>query len=165
MPEIKTPSYIKALIQPRAKSESGRKVWSIDLQYVWLPFFTATNVQGDTAIPCEAIGAPLRLGKDKDGSVRFGKTGRPVLKVAGELSEAIRMVRDNFVSSLVGYAGQVMKAKPEDYKAMADTCHQAGAPIIERANADIAAAVLLAAQAAIDQTPPAAETAKVAVAA
>ncbi len=159
------PNYIVALLQPQAGKPTGRKVWSIDLQYVWLPFFTATNVQGDTAIPCEAIGAPLRLGKDKDGSVRFGKTGRPVLKVAGELSEAIRMVRDNFVSSLVGYAGQVMKAKPEDYKAMADTCHQAGAPIIERANADIAAAVLLAAQAAIDQTPPAAETAKVAVAA
>jgi len=165
MPDIKTPSYIKALIQPRAKAESGRKVWSIDLQYVWLPFFTATNVQGDTAIPCEAIGAPLRLGKDKDGSVRFNKTGRPVLKVAGELSEAIRMVRDNFVSSLVGYAGQVMKAKPEDYKAMAEACHQAGEPIIQRANADIAAAVLLAAQAAIDQTAPAAETEKVPVAA
>ena len=165
MPDIKTPGYIKALIQPRAKAESGRKVWSIDLQYVWLPFFTATNVQGDTAIPCEAIGAPLRLGKDKDGSVRFNKTGRPVLKVAGELSEAIRMVRDNFVASLTSYAGQVMKAKPEDYKAMAETCHQAGTPIIEQANADIAAAVLLAAQAAIDQAPPPTETAKVPVSA
>ena len=165
MPDIKTPGYIKALIQPRAKAESGRKVWSIDLQYVWLPFFTATNVQGDTAIPCEAIGAPLRLGKDKDGSVRFNKTGRPVLKVAGELSEAIRMVRDNFVSSLVGYAGQVMKAKPDEYGAEARACHQAGEPIIQRANADIAAAVLLAAQAAIDQTPPPAETDKVPVAA
>ena len=163
--ELTTPSYIKALIQPRAKSESGRKVWSIDLQYVWLPFFTATNVQGDTAIPREAIGAPLRLSKDKDGSVRFSKTGRPVLKVAGELSEAIRMVRDNFVASLTGYAGQVMKAKPDDYKAMALTCHQAGAPIIERANADIAAAVLLAAQTVAAETAPAAETDKVLVAA
>ena len=156
-----TPSYIKALIQPRQKSESGRKVWSIDLQYVWLPFFTATNVQGDTAIPHEAIGAPLRLAKDKDGSIRFNKTGRPVLKVAGELSESIRMVRDNFVSSLVGYAGQVMKAKPDEYKAQAEACHKAGAPIIERANADIAAAVLLAAQTAPAQA--AAETDKVAV--
>ena len=74
MPDIKTPSYIKSLLQPTTKRESGRKVWSIDLQYVWLPFFTATNVQGDTAIPHEAIGAPLRLAKDKDGSVKFKKT-------------------------------------------------------------------------------------------
>jgi len=161
--EMTTPSYIKALIQPRQKSESGRKVWSIDLQYVWLPFFTATNVQGDTAIPHEAIGAPLRLAKDKDGSIRFNKTGRPVLKVAGELSEAIRMVRENFVAGLTGYAGQVMKAKPDDYKAMAESCHKAGTPIIERANADIAAAVLLAAQTSPAQA--AAETDKVLAAA
>jgi len=164
MPDIKTPSYIKALIQPRAKAESGRKVWSIDLQYVWLPFFTATNVQGETAIPCEAIGAPLRLAKDKDGSVRFGKTGRPVLKVAGELSEAIRMTKDNFVSSLMGFAGQVMKAKPDEYKAEAEACRQAGEPVIERANSDIAAAVLIAAQAAAE-TAPAAEANKVLAAA
>ncbi|MDD4986222.1 MAG: hypothetical protein PHQ43_10635, partial [Dehalococcoidales bacterium] len=137
MPDIKTPSYIKALTQPRPKAESGRKVWSIDLQYVWLPFFTATNTQGDTAIPHEAIGAPLRLAKDTDGSIRFNKTGRPVLKVAGELSEHIRMVRENFVAGLVGYAGQVMKAKPDEYKAEAEACHQAGEPIIQKANADL----------------------------
>ena len=165
MPEIKTPSYIKAVLQPRAKSESGRKVWSIDLQYVWLPFFTASNVQGETAIPREAIGAPLRLAKDKDGSVRFNKAGRPVLKVAGELSEAIRMVRENTVAGWMAFAGQVMKAKPDEYRAEAQACHQAGEPIIQRTNADIAAAVLLAAQAAIDQTAPAAETEKVPVAA
>jgi hypothetical protein len=145
--ELTTPGYIKALIQPRQKSESGRKVWSIDLQYVWIPFFTAKNTQGDTLIPHDAIGAPLRLAKDKDGSVKFNKAGRPVLKVAGELSEAIRMVRENFVSSLVGYAGQVMKAKPDEYKAEAEACHEAGAPIVEKANDDIAQAVLEAAQA------------------
>ena len=162
--ELTTPSYIKAVLQPRAKSESGRKVWSIDLQYVWLPFFTASNVQGETAIPREAIGAPLRLAKDKDGSVRFNKTGRPVLKVAGELSEAIRMTKDNFVSSLMGFAGQVMKAKPDEYKAEAEACRQAGEPVIERANSDIAAAVLIAAQAAAE-TAPAAEANKVLAAA
>jgi hypothetical protein len=160
--EITTPSYIKALIQPRPKSESGRKVWSIDLQYVWLPFFTATNVQGDTAIPHEAIGAPLRLAKDKDGSVKFNKAGRPVLRVAGELSEQIRMVRENFVAGLVSYSGQVMKAKPDEYKSEAEACHQAGAPIMQKANDDIAQAILLAAQTA---AAPATETDKVPVAA
>ena len=165
MPEIKTPSYIKAVLQPRAKSESGRKVWSIDLQYVWLPFFTASNVQGETAIPREAIGAPLRLAKDKDGSVRFNKTGRPVLKVAGELSEAIRMVRENTVAGWMAFAGQVMKAKPDEYRAESQACHEAGAPIIQKANADIAVAVLLAAQTVAAETAPAAETDKVLVAA
>ena len=157
MPDIKTPSYIKSLLQPTTKRESGRKVWSIDLQYVWLPFFTATNVQGDTTMPKEAIGAPLRLAKDKDGSVKFKKDGRPVLKVAGELSDGIRMVRENFVAGLVNYAGQVMKQRPDDYKAESAACQAAGAPIIHKANEDITKAQL----AAVEQTPQSPE--KVAV--
>ena len=75
MPDIKTPSYIKSLLQPTTKRESGRKVWSIDLESIWLPFFIATNVQGDTAIPHDALGALLRLAYEKDGSVKFSKTG------------------------------------------------------------------------------------------
>jgi hypothetical protein len=153
---MQTPGYIKALLQPTGKKEGSRKVWSVDLQYVWLPFFTATNVQGDTAVPRDALGAPLRLAKDKDGAVKFSSKGRPVLKVAGELSEQIRLVRENFVAGLVNYAGQVMKTKPDEYKAETEACHQAGAPIIEKANADITAAILAKAEA----TP---QTEKVAV--
>ena len=105
---------------------------------------------GDTVIPREAIGAPLRLAKDKDGSVKFTKAGRPVLKVVGELSEQIRLVRENFVAGLVNYAGQVMKNKPDEYKVESEACHRAGAPIIEKANADITAAIL----ARVETTPP-----------
>ena len=62
-------TYIKALVTPQAKQAgNSRKVWSVDLETVWLPFFTATNTQGDTAIPSEALGAPLRLGYNKDGT-------------------------------------------------------------------------------------------------
>ena len=46
-----TATYIKQLVTPQAKSaNTARKVWSIDLEPVWLPFFTATNTMGDTAI-------------------------------------------------------------------------------------------------------------------
>ena len=48
---METPNYIKSLVTPTTKQPQGRKVWSIDLQQVWLPFFTATNTMGDTAIP------------------------------------------------------------------------------------------------------------------
>jgi len=50
-----TPNYIKSLLMPSAKSPQGRRVWSIDLETVWLPFFTATNTTGDTAIPQEVV--------------------------------------------------------------------------------------------------------------
>jgi hypothetical protein len=138
---METPSYIKTLLKPNAKKSGERKVWSIGLQTVWLPFFVAGNVQGDTAVPREALGAPLRLAKDKDGSVKFSKAGRPILKVAAELNDQIRLVRENFVSGLVTYANQVVHENPEGYKAESEACHEAGQPINEMAQADIQAAV------------------------
>jgi hypothetical protein len=83
----------------------------------------------------------LRLAKDKDGSVKFSKAGRPILKVAVELNDQIRLVRENFISGLVTYANQVAKENPDGYKAEADACHEAGVPINEMAQADIQAAI------------------------
>ena len=141
-----TPNYITALLAPTGKKVASRKVWSIDLEYVWLPFFTATNVQGDTAIPQDAIGAPLRLAKAKDGSVKFSQNGRPVLKVATELSSQIRVVRENFVASLVNYAGEVQLAKPDEYKAHVEACQKAGEPIGMAIQTDVAEAIALRVQ-------------------
>ena len=73
----KTPQYIKALLKPNGTKPAGRRVWSIDLESVWLPFFTATNTMGDTALAAESLGAPLRLAYDPDGTPKFSKSGRP----------------------------------------------------------------------------------------
>jgi hypothetical protein len=43
---MEIPNYIAALLQPQTQKPTGRKVWSIDLETVWLPFFHATNVAG-----------------------------------------------------------------------------------------------------------------------
>ena len=85
MNETKTPAYIKNLLRPNASKPAGRKVWSIDLESTWLPFFTATNAMRETAIPHEALGCPLRLAYNQDASVKFSKAnpGRRILDVAG----------------------------------------------------------------------------------
>jgi len=73
------PTYIKSLLRPNGSKPAGRKVWSVDLETVWIPFFTATNTEGLTAIPNDAIGAPLRLAYNPDGSVKFNeRTGKCV---------------------------------------------------------------------------------------
>ncbi len=87
---METPSYIAALLQPQPSKPTGRKVWSIDLETVWLPFLTATNVVKATAIPSEALGAPLRLQYEDDGEVKFSKTGRPVVRVAKEIADQVK---------------------------------------------------------------------------
>jgi hypothetical protein len=127
-----TPNYIKALLTPNGKKPQGRKVWSIDLELIWLPFFFATNTQGETAIPHDALGAPLRLAYDGDGSVRFSKSGRPIMKVAKELSDSIRMVRENFTAGLQHYAGEVINANLEGYKAQVEASKIAGEPIVSK---------------------------------
>lgn len=126
-------TYIAALLKPpTVKPASSRKLWGIDLEGVWLPFFMASNVEGQTNIPSEALGAPLRLGYDKDGEVRFNQSGRPSFKVASELSEQVNIVKGNIMASLVQYTGQVVKSNKDGYAEEAMKAHNAGQNILTR---------------------------------
>lgn len=129
---METPSYIKALLTPNGAKPAGRKVWSIDLETVWLPFFTATNVMGDTAIEHEALGAPLRMAYDADGSVKFSKTGRPVVKVVKAIADSVRMVRENFVAGLMAYTHTIATENPDGYQSHIMASIEAGTPIVEK---------------------------------
>ncbi|MDD4986305.1 MAG: hypothetical protein PHQ43_11060, partial [Dehalococcoidales bacterium] len=68
MEQNQNPNYVSALLMPRAESKSDRRAWSIPLLGVWVPFFTATNAAGESAIPSEVLGAPIRLQRNKDGT-------------------------------------------------------------------------------------------------
>jgi hypothetical protein len=138
---METPSYIKALLIKNGKKPAARRVWSIDLETVWLPFFTATNTVGDTAIPSDALGAPLRLAYNPDGSVKFSSKGRPVTKVASELANNIRVVRENFTAGLQGYARMVIDQNAEGYKTEVEKARQAGEPILTHDKAKLDEAI------------------------
>ena len=139
---METPTYIKALLMPNGRKPAGRKVWSIDLETIWLPFFTSTNTLGDTQISPDALGAPLRLAYDADGSVKFSKTGRPITRVAKDLADNVRMVRENFATALQSYANEVITENPDGYNEQVELARQAGEPIIakDKANLDNALA-------------------------
>lgn len=150
-----TPQYIKGLLAPVAKAPQGRKAWSIDLQQVWLPFFTATNTMNDTAIPTAALGAPLRLGYDKAGQVRFSQAGRPIIRIAKEIEESVRMVRDNFTANLIAYAGKVAEENTEEYKATIEESVKAGEPVKRYDNSRLQRAYQKRAEAeAVKKTEP-----------
>ena len=129
-----TPNYIKALLIPSSNGNKprARRVWGIDLETIWLPFFTATNTMGDTAIPSDAMGAPLRLGYNADGSVKFSKTGRPVTKVVKDIADSVRLVKDNFTAGLLTYASGVITDNPDGYKAQVELAREAGEPILTK---------------------------------
>ncbi len=155
-----TPLYIRSLLLPNPKT-TGRRVWSIDLETVWLPFLTATNTMGDTAIPADALGCPIRLAYDKDGSVKFGKTGRPVSRVAKPISDCVTLVRQNFVANLQQYAEQVATDRQKDYAKQIETATMAGRPIIAHDTAELDKAIQLQIEEAMRQAqevaPPQAE--------
>ena len=124
-----TPNYVSALLMPHAESKSDRRVWSVPLLGVWVPFFTATNAAGETDIGSDVLGAPIRLQKNQDGTPKFSKNGKPVLRTVKELSDQIRLVRDNFTFGLMAYAENVRKTMPAEYKAQVEAAENAGAPI------------------------------------
>jgi hypothetical protein len=137
-----TPNYIKALLLPtNGNKPRARRVWGIDLETIWLPFFTATNTTGDTAIPADALGAPLRLGYNADGSVKFSKTGRPVTKVAKDIADSVRLVKDNFTAGLMAYANGVITDNPDGYKAQLELAREAGQPIHDKDSVNLSKAM------------------------
>ena len=146
-----TPNYIKALLIPNGKKPAGRRVWGIDLETLWLPFFTATNTMGDTAIPSDALGAPLRLGYNADGSVKFSKTGRPVLKVVKDIADSVRLVKDNFSAGLLAYASGVITDNPDGYKAQIDMAREAGQPILTKDSVNLSKAMAEAMAQAVEE--------------
>ncbi|MFH1560706.1 MAG: hypothetical protein ABID84_04790 [Chloroflexota bacterium] len=138
---MKTPPYIATLLQPNGKKAPSRKVWSIDLEHIWVPFFTATNVMEETSVPSEDLGAPLRLALAKDGSVRFSQTGRPSLKVAPVLNTHIQMVRENFTATLINYTGKVAADQKDAYRAQVEAAQKAAEPILQVQELTIAEAL------------------------
>lgn len=127
-----TPDYLKALLVPTPKRQAGKRIWSLDLESVWLPFFTATNAMAETNVAHDAIGAPVRLALAGDGSIKFGKSGMPMTRVAKELGEAVRMARENFAAGLQNHAAEVLANYPDQYREQLRLAHEAGAPIIAK---------------------------------
>jgi hypothetical protein len=132
-----TPNYIKALLAPTGNSRNSRRAWSIDVESVWVPFFTATNVMGETNLPDDVLGAPIRLAKSPDGEVRFTQSGRPVMRVHPELNSQIGIVRENFVAGLQSYTGSVQNERPDAYGVQVAKQQAAGMPIMEADQFDI----------------------------
>ncbi|MBA7536198.1 hypothetical protein ES705_28461 [subsurface metagenome] len=151
MNPYETPDYIKSLTVPSAKKPTNRRVWGIDLETVWLPFFTASNTQGDTAIPYDALGCPLRLAYAVDGSVKFSKTGRPVIRVVKVLGDNIRLAREHFTSVLLDHVDKVRTSNEEGFNKQVKMCLKAGKPIAQRDTANLEKAIAIAMAEAIEK--------------
>ena len=140
-------SYLKQMLAPSTRKAQGRKVWSLDLDTVIVPALTAGNACGDSAIPHASLGAPLQLAYDKTGAVRFSQSGRPIIRVAKEITGAVALMRENVTASLINYTSGVVKQYPDEFKAQVEANHKAGLPIKRYDNSNLANALKAQAEA------------------
>ena len=108
-------SLLKA--RPAKEGATDRRSWGIPVFGVWVPFFTATNAAGESHISAESLGYPVRLAKDKDGTPKFADNGRPIVRVVKEISDSVRIIRENFVAELMAYPTSVKANYPDQYAA------------------------------------------------
>lgn len=163
-PEIA--DYVACFIAPVQGQPVSRKAWGIDVTTVWVPYFTAAKAVGKLEIPDDALGAPLRVARDKQtGQVKFGSNGRPTYRVAPELNQAVNLARENYIARLREATAMVRTTQPDAYRAQLARNMEAGRPIIETDQADVdAAMVAMAAEAGDEpeQQTPATEQPEVA---
>lgn len=147
---------VKSMLKPQAKSGGDKRAWSISVRTTWVPFFTATNVKGLTAIEPDVLGAPERLARDKDGGIRFSKSGRPVMRVHPVLAEQVKTARDYYEANLLGFVGNVAREMPSKYKAQVELAQRAAEPITAQMDQDVDdfLASIAAEQAALDFPTP-----------
>jgi acyl-CoA reductase-like NAD-dependent aldehyde dehydrogenase len=99
---------------------------------------------GDTAIPSDAIGCPMRLAYDKNTKeVKFSANGKPVIRVESHVQEAVKMVRDNFQANLLQYAGEVMTNHSEEYAKQLEMAEKLGKPIADYDKAELSKAIAI----------------------
>jgi hypothetical protein len=147
---------VKSMLKPQAKSGAEKRAWSIGVRTTWVPFFTATNVHGDTNIPPDVLGAPERLARDKDGAIRFSKSGRPMMRVHPVLAEQVKIARDFYEADLLGFVGRIANELPDEYKAEVGLAQRAAEPITAQMTQDVDdfLANIAAEQAALDTPTP-----------
>ena len=132
-----TAADVKTMLTPTLKKGGDKRAWSIPVSTTWVPFFTATNVKGLTTMEPDVLGAPLRLAKDKDGSIKFSKAGRPMTRVHPVLAEHVKVARENYEADLLNYAGNVAREMPKQYKAQVELAQRAAEPVTAQMDQDV----------------------------
>ena len=128
---------VKSMLKPTLRKGGDKRAWSIPVSTTWVPFFTATNVKGLTSMEPDVLGAPLRLAKDKDGTIQFDKAGRPRTKVHPVLAEHVKVARENYEADLLAFAGNVAREMPGKYKAQVELAQRAAEPVTAQMDKEV----------------------------
>lgn len=135
-------SFFKTIDRSQLGKPRDRRQWGFGLNTFWVPLMTALNVEGVTAIPSDALGAPLRLRRDKEtGEVKFGNNGKPSTYVAVPIAEEVRAQMEAYEQRGLQHVADVAKANAEQYSNEVRLAIEAGAPIMAKDQDDLSYAL------------------------
>ena len=80
--------------------------------------------------------------------------------MAKEISDQVKVVRENFTANLLSFAGKVARTEKDAYKASVTASQTAGAPIVEHDQAKLALAIEERAKAVKAEAQPSVNGAK-----
>jgi hypothetical protein len=132
-----TNADVKSMLKPTLKKGGDKRAWSIPVSTTGVPFFTATNTKGLTSMEPDVLGAPLRLAKDKDGTIKFSKAGRPMTRVHPVLTEQVKVARENYEANLLAFVGHVASEMPDAYKSQVELAQRAAEPVTAQMSQDV----------------------------
>ena len=125
------------MLAPSAKTRGGKRARGIDVESVWVPYLTSTNVMGITNVASEVLGAPIIPSFTKDGELRVSSSGRPVTRVQDEITEQVRISQENEEARMIAYTGAVMEERQDAYTQEVKAAYAAGQPVLDKASADV----------------------------
>jgi len=88
--------------------------WGIPLRE-WVPFFTATNVDGATAIPLEDLSVPVRLRRDNAGAVKVNAKGLPVYETVMTIKRQVLLAKARVLFNMQSSVAQIRSEREEAY--------------------------------------------------
>ena len=132
-----TNADVRSMLKPTLRKGGDKRAWSIPVATTWVPFFTATNVKGHTAIEPDVLGAGNGPDCGQGLQIQFDKAGRPRTKVHPVLAEHVKVARENYEADLLAFAGNVAREMPGKYKAQVELAQRAAEPVTAQMDKEV----------------------------
>ncbi|MFA5385037.1 MAG: hypothetical protein WC364_10310 [Eubacteriales bacterium] len=113
------------------KKAAEKKIWSIGLETVLLPYLTASNAVGATCIDGDVLGCPVRIARNTDGTPKLNKSGKLVTSVHKEIRAQVANMRDAYIAQLRNATRFVQSTETEAYNNQVKIANRMGAEALQ----------------------------------
>lgn len=113
------------------KKPVEKKVWSIGLETVLIPYLTASNAIGATCIDGDVLGCPVRIARNADGTPKLNKSGKLVTSVHKDIRVQVANMREAYIAQLRNATKFVQSTETEAYNNQVKIANRMGAEALQ----------------------------------